>query len=508
MRFNVAVALITLVVGLGIVAAGDRTAWSQGFGWDGRTYGDLAQHFPGAVFGDEGVTPPGYGPYSGPRPHGVDPYYVRRILPSAVVYFTLSGLGIDKTHDSVVTCFGVWNAAVIALVAFLWCLIADRLGLRRSAKLLGLSALLVNFAVLKSAFYWPVGTDTFAFGFGAASLYFWLSRNTLGLVATTVLGSFVWPTQLPFGALLLLFPPGRAALIGSALSMKGDRRRSTAFRVSVAAAPALALLGYLIYLRIDGYSSFIPLGGAFPLAVLAAAAFAFFGLLWLLPDLAGDQLKRMGRSLLSPRLALVAVLAASVLVSQALIATQPAIINEWALLKTSLWFSALNPGLFAVAIVGYFGPLFVLAALRWPQICDRFHSYGLGATLAAVLFLATCLFTEPRKLIVLYPFFVLFAVLGTQELAERRWFVPGFFIGSLALSRVWLPIGHFGFASQTSLLHFPAQRYYMSTGVWTSFHMYLAHLAVAAMLVVLFLAFLRRPAAPPVHKGESLRAPA
>jgi hypothetical protein len=438
------------------------------------------------------VTPPGYGPYQGKKPHGIDGYYVRRILPSAVVYFTLSGLGIAKTPDNVIACFGVWNAAIIALVAFLWCLIADRLRLERSAKLLGLCALLVNFAVLKNAFYFPVLTDTFAFGFGALSLYFWLSRNTFGLVATTLLGAFTWPTQLLFGALLILFPPRHEDLTAPHLSFAGERRRATATRVLIAAVPSLVLLGYLVHLRIDGFHSFIgvPLGGAFAPAALTAAVFLFLGLLWLVPDLRRSQLIDIARSLLSSRLVLVAALIASVLVAQSAIADRPGLIDEGSLLRSSLWYSALNPGLFAVTIVGYFGPLLVLAALEWPRVCRRIQSFGLGSVLATALFLATCLLTEPRKLIFLYPFFVLFAVLGTEKVTTRRWFMLTFLVVSLAVSRVWLPIGKFGGSSITS---FPAERYFMSSGIWTSFDMYLVQLAGVALLVGLFAAFLRRP---------------
>ena len=229
------------------------------------------------MFGDEGVTPPGYGKFTDRRPHGIDAYYVRRILPSAVVYYTLSGLSIEKTHDNVIACFGAWNALIAALVAFLWCLCADRLELGRPAKLLGLFALLVNFAVLKNAFYFPVLTDVFAYGFGAALLYFWLSRKTAALAVVTFLSAFTWPTALLPGVILILFPRGHIPLARRPLSFREDSRRATVLKLAAAAAPALVLLAYLVHLRANDYRppEAIPLGGAFPLAVITAAAILF-----------------------------------------------------------------------------------------------------------------------------------------------------------------------------------------------------------------------------------------
>jgi len=156
----------------------------------------------------------------------------------AVVYYTLSALSIEKTHDNVIACFGVWNALIIALVAFLWCLCADRLGLGRPSKLLGLCALLVNFAVLKSAFYFAVSTDPFALGFSAASLYFWLNRNTAALAVVTFLNAFTWPSALPIGLILIVFPPRHVPLARRPLSFAKASRRATVLKLAAAAAPA------------------------------------------------------------------------------------------------------------------------------------------------------------------------------------------------------------------------------------------------------------------------------
>ncbi len=490
-RLNLTVAAVTLLVCLGLVATGDRTGWSQGFGFDGRTYGDLAEHFPGAVFGDEGVATPGYGAFHGPKPHGIDGYYVRRILPSAVVYFTLSGLSIDRTPHNVVIAFAVWDAVAVSLVALLWCMTADLLGITRPGKLLGLIGLLVNFAVLKSFFYWPVATDAFAFAFGAAAVYLWLANRRVALAAVTFLGAFAWPTQLPFGALLLLFPPRRLPL----RSAPGGRGAAAAIRAGVAGMISLALLGYLVYLRIDDYhpQSGITPGGAFAVAAVAAALLVFAALYWLLPEIDGRGLREIGRSMLGYPTLLVAALVAAVLLTQSAITERPSVIDQGELIRSSFFYSALDPGLFLVAAIGFFGPLLLLVALRWPGVCRRLHAFGPGATLAMALVILTALATEPRKLVLIYPFVVLFAVLELGDLTGRRWFLGGFATASILLSRVWLPIGKF---DGSSLHAFPAQRYFLSSGIWTTTGMYLAQLGAVLLLTALFLGLRRSPSAP------------
>ena len=507
MRLNLAAALATLLAGLVLLAGNDRTGWSNGYGYDGRIYGDLAEHFPGAVFGNEGVTPPGIGRFTGERPKGIDAYYVRRILPSAVVYYTMTGLGIEKTRHNVVVTFGVWNAVIIALVAFLWGLIADRFGLSRAAKLLGLFALVINFGVLKSSFYYPVLTDTFAFGFGAASLYFWLNRNTLGLVAATILGSFTWPTELVLGTILIMFPPGTVPLGRSPLAWSGESRRATGLKVAAAAIPALALAAYVIQLRATDYHApeEIPLGGAFALSVLAAAAIVFAALLWLVPDIGRKQLRALGQAVVSWRVALGAGTFAAILAGQALIAERPGAYDDLGLLKSSIWYSALNPGLFLIVLVGFFGPILALAIVQWPAICRAFHTWGIGATLVAVFFVASCLLTESRKLIVLYPFMVFFVVIACERIAERRWFLPIFLAGSLVASRVWLPIGEFPLKTSETLTHFPAQKFFLSSGIWTSFDLYLVQAAALAALIAAFAAL--RPHSHGIEPPSAVPSP-
>ena len=63
--------------------------------------------------------------------------------------------------------------------------------------------------------------------------------------------------------------------------------------------------------------------------------------------------------------------------------------------------------------------------------------------------------TEPRKSTGIYPFIVLFVVIGSEHMTTRRWFMPAFLAASLVMSRIWLPIGEFGLKSSVGLRDFP-----------------------------------------------------
>ena len=47
------------------------------------------------------------------------------------------------------------------------------------------------------------------------------------------------------------------------------------------------------------------------------------------------------------------------------------------------WESVQKPGLFAVAHVAFFGPVVLLAFLRWRAVCRSLHAYGPGLAVCA-----------------------------------------------------------------------------------------------------------------------------
>ena len=492
-RLNLALVAVAILIAVAGVVIGDQIIWSSGYGYDGRVYGHLAEDFPGSVFGDRGVVPPGVLPFEGQPPIGLDSYYVGRMAPSALVYFTLDVLGIPKEPGAIIATFQVYTVLMFALVAFFWTAISDLLKLSKYMKILGFIALIVNFAVIKTGSYWPVLTDQFALAIGVISLYLWLSNKRMLLALSTILGAFTWPSILVVGAAMLAFPAKKARSLyreeatqdhTSSATVSPDSRlpRTSYYVASVFAIAVLALLLLLKFQVIQNLWDNTPEARAspvvFPLSVAVSVTFVFMSTLWLSPKISVASLKALVKRTnyiwFIQSVALIAV----VLIAQSLIAKRPNDIYL-NLLKSGIWYSTNYPGVFLIAAVSYFGPLLLITIRYWPRVCERIREFGPAMLVIVFVAIFTGLLTESRKIINVYPALVLITVLVVQQVNWRRIAFPIFVVASIVFSRVWLPIGKFGYNDDPiTLLEFPAQKYYMSAGLWIAPEMYLLQLAV------------------------------
>ena len=492
--------LVGLAVAIGVVGylVGDRTNWTDGFGFDGRFYGNLAQHFFSSLFGHAGVLPPGIGAYSGPKLVGVDSYYALRVVPSGVVWAVDKALAIAPTRSHVVAVFSILDGVMYGVVVLSWCLSADLLRLSTRAKLVGVIALVVNFAVLRTGTYWPVLTDEFAYAEGALSLYLWLRGYTAALVLCTLVAAFTWPLQIPVGLLLILFPyPARA--LGRAPGQPDDARPQVK-----PAALAAALVGAILLIeKLTGYAS--PQGTpgvawTFPLGLIVASGFVFVVFAYLLPR-GGSRGAVSAIRKISPGRAIMAAVVLVVVFAGRAALSHRAGYNDLSLSEGGLWSSALYPGNFLVVFVCYFGPLLVVLALDWPRVGADARRFGPGFALVVIVGLLSALLTDPRKLIDVYPELVLLGVLA----AERRFRLTsaeltGFAVLSLILARVWLRIGPLS-TDASKINAFPDQRYFMSSGLYTTPLTYLLQLAAVIAMVAL-LAWRARTRPPAVASAS------
>ena len=469
-------ALAAVAIGVVGYLIGDRINWTNGFGFDGRFYGELAKNFPSAVFGHGAIVPPGVGPYNGPHLSGLDSYYALRILPSGIVWLVLHVLGLSPTNGNVVAVFGALNAAMFGLATFCWCRSADLLGLGDRAKLFGAIALIVNFAVLKTGSYYPVLTDQVALGLGALSLYLWLRGATVWLSICVVAASFTWPLHLAIGALLLLFPAptdARERLAASRPQALSESWRPPPFGLAVGATLGLAAIAALVILQLQGYKQVegtdkLPL---FPLSALVTGLYISAVIAFLLPR-RGRDLIGIVRSIQPRRLVLVLGIVVAVLVAGSLLARRSGFATLPGL-KDAFWSSTLDPGLFLVVMLSYFGPLLLFLYADLPRVAA--DAWRLGPAMVAILGIALlgALQTQSRVIVDLFPFLVLAGVLAARRMYPlSRAGILAFLALSLAVSRVWLPIGSIGF----DLKDFPAQLFFMALGTWTTPSMYAAQL--------------------------------
>jgi hypothetical protein len=467
-------ALAALVIGLLIYLTGDRINWSGGFGFDGRLYGELAKNFPSAVFGHGTVIPPGFEPYTGPSLHGLDSYYIFRIVPSGLVWLGLKVTTLTPTYGHVIGLFVALNSFMYALATWCWCRSAALLGLGDREKILGATALLINFAVMRMGGYTPVLTDQVALGLGALTLYLWLRGWTPALAITVFLLCFTWPLSFLSGGLMLLLPAPR----GIDFSERSEDARPwgrswlgmSRFSAAVGAlAGVVALVAVIIMNRGGGRVSSEgneQLHHLFPLSAAITAVFVFAVVGFFLPRHPRDLLAVL-RRLRPTRIALaVGVVAAARIIGK--IFTHRAGYNSTQILEEEFWWTTLDPGVFIVIFVSYFGPLLLALLFDLPRAAR--DAWRLGPGMAAIVAIGVlgALTTQAREIANIYPFLLLPGVL-----AFRRFFGLGnialgvFFLIALAFSRIWLYIGPIE-TSLPALLHFPAEAYLMAQGPWTT----------------------------------------
>lgn len=496
-RLDWSLALTAVAVGALLYLLDDRTNWSGGFGFDGRFYGELAKNFPSAVFGHGAVVPPGLGHYEGPHLTGIDSYYVFRLVPSGLAWLGLHGLGLSPTNAHVVGVFSGLDALMFGLATFYWCRSASLLGLGDRAKIVGTIGLMVNFSILRTGGYYPVSTDQVALALGALSFYLWLRGATLPLVVCIVTACFTWPLHLAIGPLLLLFPsPANAA--DSLAAGTADRRpadwRPPDFGIVVGAVAAILAVGILTAIQLGPHLNVVdtPQLPVFPLSAAVVGLYVFAVVAFLLPAGGLRELGEIVRSIRLRRFLLAIAVLAGVLIAASAIARRPGY-SASGLLEEAFWSSSLDPGIFVVLFIGYYGLLLLALLADLPRAAA--DSWRLGPAMAAIVggALLAALLTQPREISDAYAFLVLPGVLAFRRLfGFSKAAILAFFGLSVVLSRIWLPIGNLG-NDLGRLTEFPAQAYYMAAGPWTPPSMYAVQLAaIGAIGALMWLATRRR----------------
>lgn len=437
----------------------ERIPVNGGLGSDGVKYGAWSRDFYGTVIAT-----------------GQDDYNIQRVLPSAVVHYTLRLLRIPLTDRHIIRTFGAFNVLLLSVMAWIWCLVVDELAISPRGKWLGCVGLFVNYAVLKWTFYYPVLTDVWAYCFGMTILYFYLSRRTVGLCAATLLGAFVWPTLLYLGALLLLFPRQRA---GDAERAPAPYRLNTVLALTAGGVLVIALRHLFRTAYSPNNGNVGPVREVMNLSIAVSFFYLFFAaravLNW---DRLFNPHHILSRLRVSTCLLTLAVLL-GVKYLQTSWSTHQHTFGLRDYFPVIVFTSALKPGLFYVGHVVFYGPVFLLALFLWRPVCGLVHAQGLGLTLCVIFNLFLSLDAESRHIFHVVPVIVAFVVKAVDALAWSDWHY-GLVAGlSAFFSKVWLTINTGPFRGST--LAYPDQLYYMSVGPWMSDEMYLIH--GAAVLV-------------------------
>ena len=488
-RINIDVWLVALagILAWGSFFFGERVAMRDGLGWDGEIYWSWVKDFPHEI-----------------REAGIDSYRIQRIMSSALLHYSFRLLRVAPTIKNTLCGFAALNVMSIMLVAYFWCLIANHLKISLRGKWLGIIGLLLNCSVLKLSGYFPAMIDMQAYACGAAMSYCYVTRRRVGLWMTTMIGAFLWPTQLYVGTILSLFPreldnhtEAEASFLNRPLTDSSGASLSNApFRLDIIIAAFAAFYSCVWSLYVCRQITIPLFGGLYPIKSLLGLSLAIstlFIFLGLRPLLNCRELYGWPKALW-PREILWTIgtllIAASVKYAQACISNRPGYFsfNVYCLVIGIM--AVAKPGLFYLSHLVYFGPFWLLAARFWPTICREIHrQQGIGLTLVVAIGVCHCLDAESRHLVYLVPIVIPYVVKVVERLDWSKNQVMFLTVVSVLCSKCWLYIGG-PFVDNANL--FPDQYFWMNVGSFMSDQSYVWQLSCGVVCAVLMSQMLQR----------------
>jgi hypothetical protein len=467
-------ALSAFLLALTVWLLGERIYVQGGLGGDGVIYARWAKNFSDEVFVKR-----------------LDSYYIQRILPPAVVHYSLRLLGAPLTDPNVIRAYCVLSVILSTLMGYVWGRIAIILDVSPSGRWLGFVALFLNYITLKYTFFLPVTTDIYAYALGLFMLHAYLTARQVQLAVLTALGAFVWPLSVYVGGLLLIFPTGKRSK---------DQSPKLPLRVlatvMAAGATALGVLGIRYVLRVGPQLAnglvdppyLEPIRGLLWLSYAVVAGYLFLGLTFLFrSNRLFDWRQYVGRPQGTGLILALAVIA-GVRLLQDWWSTGVHVFGVKEMLAITAFTSVGKPGVFLVMHAVFFGPVFILAVLLWPRVCALIQRQGVGLTLAILLGLLLGLNSQSRYLLNVFVMVIPFAVKAADELTwQPRTYALFAGLGVL-FSKCWLPMNG-GNQYHGRFLEFPDQLLFMTHGPWVSTVMYAVQGAI--ILVVGWLMYRR-----------------
>jgi len=485
---------------VGYIAFGEVIAIDQGFPWDGYFYGGAAWGFDKLL-----ATPV------------LDSYRASRVLPSAIVHYSLTLAGVPLRPDTVFTAFQCMNAALIVSSAALWVLIAQRLRLRAQAAWIAFVGMFGNVAILKMSLYYPPLTDTTAFFCGMASVWAYLSaaRRSVWLLGIVACGLFTFPTVAVLAGILYCFPRGSAYENPSAVARTAHQMPAPAITLSNLRNNRFAMLCALVIvlLTLVGIVMAVFVHGVqFPVAepvyqptlypsMVLSVAYMGLATLVLAMCLTTHQAHDTHNTVLERFIAPLRTggfwLAVLVIVSiwaaatwfktQFLQSPDPNISSPMTVglfVGGNLSLAVAKPLLPFVSSVVYFGPIVLLAALVFPAAAQSAERLGTGMFLAfSLTVLLGGIMSESRQLINLFPCVGIAVACAVHYKPLSKVALVAFLAAALGFSKVWLVINFSGMQDYAykAVTNSPLQRYFMHHGPFMDMEHYLWQASAVAV---------------------------
>ncbi len=439
---------------------GELIPVNNGMGWDGRLYGSYTAMLDSALLQKK-----------------INEYRFQRIFMSVVLNKSMKALKIDFTVDNTVMGFKIFNLVFLLIALFYYFLISRKLGFTPLNEMLGLAALFWCFPILKIPGYNPIITDVGAFSIGMMVVYHYLCNHRIVNLFLILIGSFVYPTFLLFG-LLLIFQKEEYTS-----SEKSFRLERVIFPLIYLTVFLIAYFGYQNEFS-DTYANINPTNrNALWLSILIALAYCYvIGVI--IPDV--TKIKEIVSKV--NWIYFIPVIGIFILIrylTHTYASPQPQQMSTGRYIINIMKQSVANPGVFFVSHIIYFGwvPILLLWMRKSFVATIRANGYGLTILLIGIAFMS--LGSESRQLINFYPLFVILVIMSLQNMkAINSIIVYSYLISSLLLSRFWYIIGPDDIS--TKLLEYPAQRYFQFFGPWMSNQVYFQNLLIVGLAILVF----------------------
>lgn len=482
---NVQVTAATLLLLLALIPGRELIPHRDGIGYDGIAYARWTEALSfEMLFATVDERPQDLARY-------LNDYRVHRILVPIAFHYLFRWVDAKPTTQNIIWAYTAANILFLGLGVFLWCRSADVLAIGDSGKWLGFIALMVNYANAKMPLYYPVLLDSAAMAWGAAMLLQYLESRRIGLMAATLLGTFVWPSLPYFGLLLIAFPYAREERLEPA------PHRLDRIAAAGTAAAAVCIIAFLFAWGYDIEATPVePLVFLAPLSAGLVAAYLYFGMRPLMDSKALWLDLSPGRALRSPWPWAALLLHGTGVLLVAMIPTSPSPMGVGRAVADNFMSAVAQPGIAWVAHALYYGPLVLMVLFLWPRISENVRRRGTGLVLCFALAVVLGAGSESRKLMNFYPAIVLFLVPVAAPLVASRGRI-GVLLGlSFLASKIWLPMDE---PRTIPLLGDVTWRdlYVSSRGPWID-HGWWAVQGIAVLAVAAWLYFgcVRRPLRP------------
>ncbi len=474
--------ILMLYYGMFYILFGESYPFNEGLCTDGYVYRSFFPDFRNSVF--------------------FDTYYVHRIFPSFLLSVFFKFLSISLAGKNIYIAFQILNLTSIVTACYFFKQILVLFKISLKNQLFAFALLLLNFGVIKFAFYLPVMTDTFAMMLSTALLYFYLKNNIIGIVTCTILLAFTWPMAYYQGLLLIAFPICILPLVPPLKWQKILIQGISILYVSVLCV-FFVFISKLDNNTIDFFIMKID-RTLLPISILGIVVLYFFFSKLFFNKTLLDKSLFFAKLNYKRLLISIGVFVLVLLIIQVIHPMSTASYSTSQIFSDVTLISLIKPLISIVSDFSYFGIAVCFLILFWSSFCKTLTQMGWG--LVAALGMNIFFFgitPESRHLINILPWLIVLLIKAINKYSFKTSFYVVTGLLSFAASKIWLLLNIYSSNSKiwhslnvttdnSSLnidkngsLGFPSQLLWMNIGPWMSERMYFVQGAVMLLFIAI-----------------------